>query len=198
MGGSGRPETEAEIARLLDAGDLRAAATVLIRDYGPEINGYLFVVLRDGDRTNDAFSRFSEDVWKGIGGFRRECSARSWAYRVAFNAANDELADTFRKRGRRLLTEEISELVAEVRSSSLEFFEEARRKLDSLRAMLTPEEQTLLTLRKDRRLSWRDVAHVFATAEKAPNEAAVRKRFERLVDKLRTLAGEDDDEDDDE
>jgi RNA polymerase sigma-70 factor (ECF subfamily) len=180
-----RPEIEAAIAALLDAGDLAGAATLALREYGPELLGYLCAVLRDEDQAADAFSRFAEDLWKGLGSFRRDSTVRTWAYRVAWNAACDELDDPFRRRGRRLDSEEVSALVAAVRSSSAEFLKDgARQRLDALRASLLPDEQTLLVLRLDRGLSWREVAEVLSRPDRPLDEAAARKRFERLKDKL--------------
>ena len=68
----------------------------------------------------------------------------------------------------------------------------------SLREKLTPEEQTLLILRVDRQMSWRDIATVMHDeeagepdeAELKRNAAALRKRFERVKNNLRELARE--------
>jgi RNA polymerase sigma-70 factor (ECF subfamily) len=71
---------------LLDAGDPPGAATVAVRGYDPQILGYLRAVLRDEDAAAEGFSRFAEGLWKGIGGFRGDASALTWAYRVAWGA----------------------------------------------------------------------------------------------------------------
>lgn len=59
-----------------------------------------------------------------------------------------------------------------------------------LRATLTPEELTLLTLRLDRQLSWREVAEVLAGEGGTPGEAEVRQRFEEVKERLGRMAGE--------
>ena len=184
MGEMARAELEAAVGRHLESGELAAAATAAIRGYGPEILGYLAAVLRDDDAAADAFSRFAEDLWKGLPGFRRKSSMRTWAYRVAWNAAQDTIADAFRRRGRRLTTGEMSRLAASVRSTSAEFLADAAKaRLQAMRANLKPEEQTLLILRVNRGLSWNEVGEVLST-----DSAAVRKRYERLKDKLRKMA----------
>jgi RNA polymerase sigma-70 factor, ECF subfamily len=68
--------------------------------------------------------------------------------------------------------------------------EEVRRQgIERLRAMLTPEERTLLVLRLDRDLSWREVAIVLEEEQGEPvEEAALRKRFERVKERLVRLA----------
>ena len=66
-----------------------------------------------------------------------------------------------------------------------------------LRAKLSPDEQALLTLRVDRELEWREIARVLADDELADDAAVtraaagLRKKFERLKEKLRRLAAED-------
>ena len=191
MSKSDQEALEASLQGLLDAGRLSEAATAAIRGYGPQILGYLGSVLRDDGLADEAFSRFAEDLWKGIAGFRRESSFRTWAYRVAWSAARDLQTEAFRKRGRRLETAEISKVVQEVRSSSAAFLkQEAYDKLEKLRRSLSPEDQTLLILRINRELSWKEVAQVLSTPEVPVDEAALRKRFERVKTRLRKLAEE--------
>jgi RNA polymerase sigma-70 factor (ECF subfamily) len=174
---------------LLAAGDLRAAAEAIVRDHGPSILGYLASVLRNDADASDVFSQFTEDLWRGLPGFRGECPVRVWAYRVAWHAAARHLRDPYRQRGRRLETTELSRIAEEVRSSVLLGRGEARQQgIDRLRAQLTPEEQTLLVLRLDRGLAWREVATVLAGDGEEVDEVALRKRFERLKAKLTEMA----------
>ena len=49
-------------------------------------------------------------------------------------------------------------------------------------------EQTLLILRVDRELSWKDVAAVLSEPGEPLDDAAVRKRFQRLKTKLHRMA----------
>jgi len=174
---------------LIASGDLRAAAEVIVRDHGPSILGYLASILRNDADASDVFSQFTEDLWRGLPGFRGECPVRVWAYRVAWHAAARHLRDPYRQRGRRLETTELSRIAEEVRSSVLLGRGEARQQgIDRLRSRLTPEEQTLLVLRLDRGLSWREVATVLAGEGDPVDEVALRKRFERLKSKLTEMA----------
>jgi RNA polymerase sigma-70 factor (ECF subfamily) len=182
-------EREAAIARHLEGGCLREAATQALHGYGGEILGYLGAVLHDDDAAAEVFARFAEDVWTGLGGFQRRCSFRTWAYRLAFSRARDFRREAFRRRGRRLETREHSQL-AKSRTESESWRDEAGRdRLESLRRRLRPTEQTLLILRVDRGLSWREVACVLSLDAGRPiSEGALRKRFEALTRKLRGLA----------
>ncbi|HET9554935.1 MAG TPA: sigma-70 family RNA polymerase sigma factor [Anaeromyxobacteraceae bacterium] len=179
-------EVEARCLEALDRGDHAGAATVVVREYGPQLLGYLCSVLRSDADAGEVFSMFSEDLWRGLPGFRRECPVRVWCYRLAWHAAARFLRDPYRGRGRRLETTELSRLVEEVRSSVFLGRDHARQAtLDRLRAALTPDERTLLVLRLDRGLSWAEVALVLAEEKGTPvDEPALRKRFERLKDKL--------------
>jgi RNA polymerase sigma-70 factor (ECF subfamily) len=179
-------DIEADVLALLDAGDLARAATAAIKGYGPQVLGYLTAVLRDDDEAADAFSVFCEDLWRGMASFRRESSVRTWAYRVAWHAAMRAARQPYRQRRRRLATSAASAIAAEVRSTTLTHMKQANvDKLAEVRKSLTAEEQTLLILRVDRELSWKDIAQVMAPLD----EAALRKRFERLKEALRAKLG---------
>jgi RNA polymerase sigma-70 factor (ECF subfamily) len=173
----------------LRAGDLPGAATVAIRELGPAVARYLRSMLRTDADAADAFSDWAESLWAGIGTFEGRASFTSWAYRLAFHAALDLSDRAHRKRERRLATAEASVLAAEVRTTA--FAEERRRHaLDALRAELSPDDQTLLFLRVDQQLPWEDVAAVLSKPDVPVDPAAVRKRFERLKERLRKLARE--------
>jgi RNA polymerase sigma-70 factor (ECF subfamily) len=187
------PESSEErIAALLRAGELREAAAVVLRAYGPQILGYLCAVLRDEETAQEVFSQFAEDLWSGLRGFRGEASARVWAWRLAWHAAARHARDPYRRRGRRLETGELSRIAAEVRSTTTaQWVDDRSRKLAALRAALTPDEQTLLILRVDKGLPWSEVAFVLSAPGAAVEEAALRKRFERVKAKLARRAREE-------
>lgn len=179
---------EEHLADYFSRGDLAQTATGLLRGYGPQVHGYLLAVLRDDAAATDVFSQFSEDLWAGLGQFRRESTFRTWAFKLAWHAALRFLRDPYRRRGRRLMTEEISRIVDEVCSASVP--QRRRDGIARLRESLAPDEQTILVLRLDRELSWSEVAQVMSEQGQAVDEAALRKRFERIKDKLRKLAEE--------
>jgi RNA polymerase sigma-70 factor (ECF subfamily) len=181
---------EADIALKLERGDFTGAATEALKGYGSEIVRYLRAVLHDRDSATEVFSLFCELFWEALPSFRRESTVRTWAFGIAWRAVRRFQADPFRQRVRRLATSEISQLALEIESTSPLAPEEDPR-LARLRAALTPEEQTLVTLRIDRELPWRDIAIILAKDGESPNEAALRKRFERLKIRLRAMAIEE-------
>ena len=174
---------------MLEAGELASAAAVIMRGYGPEILAYLTALARDEDRADDAFAQFSEDLWRGLPGFRRDASMRTWLYKLAWHAWLRQARDPFRRRVGPLLSDEMSRLVAEVRSTTaFHLKSEARDAVARLRAQLSAAEQSLLVLRIDRGLTWAEVVSVMSTPEERLDAATVAKRFQRVKEKIRRLA----------
>ncbi len=100
--------------------------------------------------------------------------------------------DPFRRRVRRLATSDYSRLAERLLVSSLRQDPlVAADRLAKLRESLKPEEQTLLILRVDKGLSWKEIAQVLADEEAPPDVGALRKRFERLKERLLRLAREE-------
>jgi RNA polymerase sigma-70 factor (ECF subfamily) len=180
---------ENRVVSLADAGQADAAATAAIEGYGAAVFGYLRAIL-DEDDARDAYASWSEDLWKGLPAFRREASLRAWSYRLAWHAACRLLRDPFRARGARLPTSAASRLAASAAASTVATGSR-RAGLDRLRAQLPPEDRTLLTLRLDRELEWDEVAAVLSAEGEPVTAPALRKRFERLKDRLRELAREE-------
>ncbi|HZZ85121.1 MAG TPA: sigma-70 family RNA polymerase sigma factor [Anaeromyxobacteraceae bacterium] len=189
--GPGELETlEARVRALLGAGDGEGAATAAIRALGPQILRYLRAVLREEADARDAFSQFAENLWKGLPRFRGEAGLRTWAYRIAWDAALNLRDEAWRRRARPFATGEASALAEEVRTGTAIRVERQRDALASLRASLSAEDQSLLTLRLDQQLSWAEIAGVVAAEGSAPTPDAVSKRFERLKERLARLARE--------
>jgi RNA polymerase sigma-70 factor (ECF subfamily) len=149
-----------------------------MRGYGPAILGYLVALTRNEDRAEEVFSQFCEDLWEGLPGFRRDASARTWVYTLAWHAWLRHERDPYRRRGRPLASGEMSRLAAEVRSTTARHLKsETKDAVARLREQLAPAEQSLLVLRIDRRLSWSDVASVMSTPEERLDARTVAKRF---------------------
>jgi RNA polymerase sigma-70 factor, ECF subfamily len=176
----------------LARGEQREAATEAIRGYAAQVGGLLRALLKDDDDAADAFSLFAENVWTSIASFRGESTFRGWAYGIAWHAASRIARDPYRRRRRTLPSAEVSALVASVTSSSRGAPGGRHDRFDTLRDALEPEEKLLLVLRIERELSWEEVAHVLTAGGEDVSEAAARKRFERLKEKLARSAREQD------
>src|SRR3974377_239701 len=101
---------EEQIAELRGRSDFKGAATIALQGFGPQGVGSLPAALKDEDDARDVFSQFAEDLWKGLPGFRGECSFRAWAFRLAWHAAARFARDPYRKRGGPIRTPELPPL----------------------------------------------------------------------------------------
>jgi RNA polymerase sigma-70 factor (ECF subfamily) len=184
-------ELDERVRSHLAVGETGAAATLALREFGPEILGFLSGVLGDAD-ADEVFSDLSERLWRSLKGFEGRCSIRTWTYVLA----RHELG-RFRK-GMRRYAEclvPISGLqdvlaVARTRTGSATPTDRQRR-LAALRDELPVEDRTLLILRVDRDLAWDDIALAFADTPEALSEEArkreaarLRKRFQLVKQRL--------------
>jgi RNA polymerase sigma-70 factor, ECF subfamily len=177
------------IAAHLAAGELEAAVTKTIEGHGPNIVAYLHAVLRDDDAALDVFGHFCEQLWKSIGTFRGESAFRTWMYTLVMRSVSNHRRDGFRRRGRPLLTGEVSKVVEEIRSTTpLYQRTEIKDSIARLRETLEPDEQILLFLRIDQGLAWNEIAAVLSEDGEPVEPAALRKRFERTKARLKKLA----------
>jgi RNA polymerase sigma-70 factor (ECF subfamily) len=180
--------TGEQVRQLLAEGDFRGAAVEAIRDLGPEVLRYLRATLRDEADAADAFSHFAEGLWRGLPSFRGECSLRTWALRLAVNAAANVRNAAWRRRVRRFHTGEASALADEVRASSLARVEREAQGLETLRRALSVQDQSLLALRVDQGLSWEEIAEVLSGSGRAASAETLCKRFERVKARLARMA----------
>jgi RNA polymerase sigma-70 factor (ECF subfamily) len=195
-----RARLEEELRRLCDASQYEAAASALLRGYGPEIFGFLCAVHQNETDANDAFSELAEALWRGLPEFAWRSSVRTWAYAVARNIARTRKRDAAR-RGRRVVgaSDSVLEGVAEqIRTQTKAFLRtENKTRLQALRDGLPDEDRMLLVLRVDRGLAWNDLARILSEEEGdaatddaslAKEAARLRKRFQLVKERLREMA----------
>ena len=191
------PDVETRIRACCDGARWDDAATLVIESYGPEILGYLVALLRNVTDADDVFGLVSEELWKALPTFRWESSLRTFAYTIARHRCLKHLSERRRRKSESLSSPAAAAAVADVRSRTATYLRtETKNKIAELRAQLDPEDQTLLILRVNRQLAWRDIARIMsddgktppATAELDRRAASLRKRFERLKAELRAKA----------
>jgi RNA polymerase sigma-70 factor (ECF subfamily) len=176
-----------------------AAITVerVLRDHGQEIFGWMLASLPAESDAADAFSLFSEDLWRSLARYDGRCSMRTWCYMLARHAvsriANASRAMPEGARAIPISQAPVSRIAAELRERTVEHLRsDVKAKVRALREHLDPEDQMLLVLRVDKDLAWRDISMVFLgdaadDDELARHAALLRKRFERVKTKLRSL-----------
>lgn len=176
------------IRERLDAGDSSGAASEVLRELGPLTLRYLRSLLRDEDDAADAFSLFAENLWKGLPSFRFGSSLRTWAYRIAWNAARNLRHEAYRRHGRRFASGEASALAEDIRTKTTERIARQKDALDELRRALSVDDQSLLALRIDQGLSWAEIAEITSEEGQGIQAATLMKRFERLKARLADMA----------
>lgn len=198
--GEERTAVEARIRALCDAGEKKRAATLLLETYGRELLLFLVSRLRDEDAAREAFSRFTEDLWRGLPGFCWQCTARVWCYTLARHAASRQIRE-LRKRRRGVALSHagaLSQIEERIRTRTRTSARTAARNLiASMRERLSPDDQMLLILRVEQKLAWTEIAQVLLH-DGAPTDEAVlqkdavrlRKRYQAAKERLQKLAAD--------
>ena len=78
-------------------------------------------------------------------------------------------------------------MVAGASRFSGEALEARAQLLEAVRAELPEQDRTLLALRLDRALGWRGIEAILQSAGEPASAAALRKRYERLRERLKEL-----------
>lgn len=183
---------ESDIRAAWDADAFERAATLALNRYGKELLGYLHAMARPPLEADDMFSELCERLWKKLPEFRWQSSVRTWAYVIARNLLRSGFRTARGPKGRvdSLPTSEVSKIVNRVRSSTPPHIRtKAKDRLQQIRESLDPDDQSLLILRVDRTMAWNEIAEVLGDPEDdrpvSKRAAALRKRFERLKERLR-------------
>jgi RNA polymerase sigma-70 factor, ECF subfamily len=188
-------DLEQRIRSSLDAKDFRAAATLAVEEYGPEVLGFLISFLHDENDATEAFSQTCTDLWSGLPRFEGRSSFRTWFYVLARHAASRLRRSPHRRGGRNVPISEVTDIAEVVRSRTMPHLLTAvKSRFAAIREALPEEDRALLVLRVDRNMSWNDIARVLypddSAEELARASARLRKRFQLLKDEIRALARE--------
>ena len=190
---------ETKIKEAHDTGNITVAANLALETYGQEVLGFIVNCVGYSSDSDDIFSLFCVDFWRGLPGFQWRSSLRTWAYSLARNATARHLSSPHRRRERNISLSdapEVFEVAERIRTTTAAYLKTTYKKsIRQLRKQLPVTDQMLLVLRIDRNLSWRDIAIVMDGENIGADEGALkkaetkfRKRFERVKEKLRELA----------
>lgn len=178
----------------LKSGDYQRGGTLALDLYGPELYGYLAAIL-DESAAEEVFAQLAEDLWRGLPGFAFRSSVRTWLYVLARNAIHRFRRSPWNHKNRRTGEGELDAWVANARSRTAPWQRtDVKEQFRKLRDTLDVDDQTLLVLRVDRGLAFKDIAVVFVDDADADDDAIaresarLRKRFQVLKDELRAKA----------
>jgi RNA polymerase sigma-70 factor, ECF subfamily len=189
---------ENQIREAFDSGNLDAAATLFIQRFGGEIFGFLVGRIGDAVAGAEVFSEFTEDFWLGLPAFKWRTTIRSWAYTLARNAFYRHL-NAKRKHTQNVcsMNNSVFQLEAEkLRTATLNHLKtEIKSKMREIRERLPQDDQTLIILRIDQKMSWNELAVILSgegdemsDADKKRWAARLRKRFQTLKTRLKEMA----------
>ncbi len=183
-------ELDERIRELLAARKIGEATTLALRELGPEILGFLSGVLGDDDG-DEAFSAFSEHLWRSLEGFEGRCKLRTWTYVLARHEISRFRRGARRHVEGRVPISELNEVLEAVRKTRSTLVANRRSTLIRLRDELPIEDRTLLILRVDRNLAFDDIALAFADNpetfsddDRKRESARLRKRFQLVKERL--------------
>lgn len=189
-------DRDRELRVMLADGEVDRATERAIRLYGPELVGWLRSIIPSEADAQDAFSRMSEELWRSLQRFDGRCSIRTWCYMLARHAAARVRSRP--RNEREVLVSSVPSVLGAITHVWNTTKQGALHNADvyaAIRAELDEEDQTLLVLRVDKNLSWREIAQVLCGEDAADDDvqrksATLRKQFERVKDRLRELAAE--------
>jgi RNA polymerase sigma-70 factor, ECF subfamily len=175
---------DADIQAMVGNGDVDAAATVIVQNYGQQVYGFLRAALGNDADADEVFAATSERLWRGLPAFRWQCSVRTWIYVIARNESSRYLRGARRRQLGRVSTSRLDEVIAAVRTATRSALQST--KLDRLRALrdeLPVEDRMLLILRVDRDFNWEDIARTLLDQNRdhdPPSDEALRRESARL------------------
>jgi len=175
---------DSEVQELLAAGRERDAAHLLLARLSPELKPFLHRLLGDAALADEALSITCEHLWRGLAGFRWECTLRSWSYIVARREASRCRARQARA-GIKQTTLSAADDVPARAPTAPGLSTTGLDLLENLRAGLSDEDRDLLVMRVERDLAWKDIAVAFledsAAGEAVDREAArLRQRYRSI------------------
>lgn len=195
-------QIEDEARAAWSRGDLVAVMNRVVDGYGDEIHSFLMASAHgDAGTADEVFSQFTEDLWRGLARFEWRSSIRAWCYALARNALHRFRRSPHNRRDRRAALSDVpalEQLADSVRSRTRPYLRtEVKDEFQKLREKLSEKDQTLLILRINRKMSWRDIAHAFVGEKENPDDAeiermstALRQRFVEVKSRLKRLAEE--------
>lgn len=196
-----REEFEMYLKMLHERGQFREAVTLILKRYGHDM--YLFslsIFNNNDDAAAEAYSQACLDLWMGIDKFRWASSMRTWVFKVTHSACcrqYQKLKNDLKKRNKVIAFSAAFRPANQLRTQTRPYFKtEKKCAISALRKELSQYEQTLLFLRIDQCMPWRDIASIMSNIPSTESEIlervipTYRKRFERIVNRLRKLAEE--------
>lgn len=189
-----RERRELEVRGLCERGELPRAVALALELYGAEVMGFLAAACDRHDSVAEIYSELCQSLCEELVGFEWRSSLRTWMYAIARNARHRH-HDRRRRADRLVPLSQAPDLPGRAATSVVVYKRTSmKERLALARAQLTVDERELLVLRVDRQLEWAEIAKIVRDGpdDDSPQmlaraSAALRKRFERTIAKLKRI-----------
>jgi RNA polymerase sigma-70 factor (ECF subfamily) len=176
-----RAASEAPVLAALDAGDVRGALTLLVRELGTPVYRYCRQMVGDDALADDVHQAVFVKVFEHLGRFERRASLRSWVFSIAHNRCLDVLKSGRRRADRFAPSDELHD-PEDAGPSAIDRLSAEARRAAVARCLerLAPHARTAVLLRYQEELSYEEMAE--ACGERA---GTLQARVARTLPVLR-------------
>ena len=183
------------------AADLERGVELAVTHYGERLCAYILNQVKDPAVAADVQQELWLSVFKHAPRFRWESSFKGWLYLLARRASirASMKGQQLGRQGVPLSQAAESKLKAHLQTSIAEWQkDDFKQRFRALRRKLPEKDQTLLVMRADQELPFRDIVHALAEPDETladgelkTREATLMKRFQRVKQRLYQLALEE-------
>ena len=178
---------EVELTRLLAVRAFDQVATRAIEAYGDEVFGFLVKALGNDADAVEVFGQVGEDLWKGLPAFAGRCSMRTWLYVLARHATSRFRRSPGNRRAQQTGEAKLDELIARQHTRTSPWQRtDVKDRFAALRDTLDADDRTLLVLRVDRGMAWRDIALITLDVDN-PDDKTLKREADRLMKRFQLL-----------
>lgn len=149
----------------------------LIKQHQGLIHKVCLMYENDSDDRNDLFQEIVLQLWKSFPSFRGEAKITTWMYRIALNTA----ISGFRKRTRKVQTEDIDERHHNISDQPYEDGEEEFQRLQAAIRKLPEIDRAMIMMALDE-MPYEEIAETIGITQNN-----VRVRMNRVRERLRKL-----------
>ena len=170
------PHKDTIILGLLQAGDVRGAASELVRGYADDVYALCSSMTRDRTLAEDMSQEVFTRAFRSLKGFRGDASVRTWILRIARNRCIDQL----RAQRREPWQDAVEPDGQPADEPSVADLMSRRADVQAGLAALDETERALVVLRFGHGLGYAELADAFGL-----RQGAVRMRVSRAVARMR-------------
>jgi len=173
---------DARLIGLARRGDT-SAFDELFRRHSRRVHGLACAMLADRDAADDVVQEVFVRVHRRLGGFRGQCSLRSWILRIAVNECVSQRRRAQRQQRQR---EELSHVAAAARATREAHGEDAHAAREALQA-LRPVERALVVMRDVEGYTYEEIGEVLQCSSSSVGvrlhraRTKLRRAFQRIV-----------------